>query len=50
MILVSKDYAEICQLKKQLSSEYEMKDLGKLKRILGMDVKRDREKGFLAVS
>ncbi|KAL0552306.1 hypothetical protein IC582_011414 [Cucumis melo] len=40
MILVSKDYVEICELKKQLSNEFEMKDLGELKRILGMDVKR----------
>ncbi|KAA0067243.1 retrotransposon protein, putative, Ty1-copia sub-class [Cucumis melo var. makuwa] len=37
MILVSKDYVEICELKKQLSNEFEMKDLGELKRILGMD-------------
>ncbi|KAA0066139.1 hypothetical protein E6C27_scaffold21G001400 [Cucumis melo var. makuwa] len=44
MILVSKDYAEICELKKQLSNEFEMKDLGELKMILGMDVKGDREK------
>ncbi|KAL4031342.1 hypothetical protein IC575_009619 [Cucumis melo] len=50
MILVSKDYAEICELKKQLSNEFEMKDLGELKRILGMDVKRDREKGLLTIS
>ncbi|KAL4018000.1 hypothetical protein IC575_021587 [Cucumis melo] len=50
MILVSKDYAEICELKKQLSNEFEMKDLGELKRILGMDVKRDKEKGLLTIS
>ncbi|KAA0045142.1 Retrovirus-related Pol polyprotein from transposon TNT 1-94 [Cucumis melo var. makuwa] len=33
--------------KKQLSNEFEMKDLGELKRILGMDVKRDRKKGSI---
>ncbi|KAL0541573.1 hypothetical protein IC582_021626 [Cucumis melo] len=49
MILVSKDYAEICELKKQLSNEFEMKDLGELKMILGMDVKGDREKGLLTI-
>ncbi|TYK21344.1 retrotransposon protein, putative, Ty1-copia subclass [Cucumis melo var. makuwa] len=50
MILVCKDYAEICELKRQLSNEFEMKDLDKLKRILGMDVKRDRKKGLLTIS
>ncbi|KAL0560149.1 hypothetical protein IC582_000543 [Cucumis melo] len=50
MILVSKDYAQICELKKQLSNEFEMKDLGELKRILGMDVKRDRDKCLLTIS
>ncbi|TYK10339.1 hypothetical protein E5676_scaffold367G00140 [Cucumis melo var. makuwa] len=49
MILVSKDYAEICELKKQLSNEFEMKDLGELKRILGIDVKRDRKKSLLTI-
>ncbi|KAL4011721.1 hypothetical protein IC575_028783 [Cucumis melo] len=50
MILVCKDYAEICELKRQLSNEFEMKDLDELKRILGMDVKRDRKKGLLTIS
>ncbi|KAL4018602.1 hypothetical protein IC575_022202 [Cucumis melo] len=50
IILVSKDYVEICELKKQLSNEFEMKDLGELKRILGMDVKRDRKKGLSTIS
>ncbi|KAA0035904.1 Retrovirus-related Pol polyprotein from transposon TNT 1-94 [Cucumis melo var. makuwa] len=47
MILVSKDYAKICELKKLLSNEFEMKDFGELKRILGIVVKRDREKGIV---
>ena len=41
MILVSKDYVEIYELKKQLSNEFEMKDLGELKRILGKDVEKE---------
>ena len=50
MILVSKDYVGIYELKKQWSNKFEVKDLGELKRILGMDVKRDREKGLLTIS
>ena len=49
MIIVSKDYTKICELKIQLSNEFGMKDLGELKRILDMDVKRDRDKGLLTI-
>ncbi|KAA0067607.1 retrotransposon protein, putative, Ty1-copia subclass [Cucumis melo var. makuwa] len=35
---------------RKLSNEFEMKDLGELKRILGMDVKRDRKKGLSTIS
>lgn len=49
-ILVSKDYAEISKLKRQLSSEFEMKDLGSLKKILGMDIRRSRKNDLLTIS
>jgi hypothetical protein len=38
---------EINILKTQLSKEFEMKDLGAAKRILGMEIQREREKGTL---
>lgn len=37
-------------LRDSLSREFEMKDLGKASRILGMDIARDREKGTLILS
>ncbi|CAA7015795.1 unnamed protein product [Microthlaspi erraticum] len=42
--------SEIKSLKEQLSSTFEMKDLGAARRILGMDIIRDREKGILRLS
>jgi hypothetical protein len=33
----------ICDLKSQLSTQFDMKDLGATKYILGMEIKRDRE-------
>lgn len=47
MLLASKDIDEIIKIKDSLSLEFDMKDLGPAKRILGMDIKRDRYKGFL---
>ena len=40
----------IKDLKEQLSGEFEMKDMGKASRILGMDIARDRKKGTLILS
>lgn len=37
-------------LKDQLSSEFEMKDLGAARRILGMDIERDRTRGIMKLS
>ena len=45
MLLACKNKVEIDRLKSQLSSEFEMKDLGEAKKILGMEIARDRVKG-----
>lgn len=50
MLIAAKDMKKIQQLKDSLSQEFEMKDLGKATRILGMDIVRDREKGVLKLS
>ena len=50
MLVASKDLHGIQSLKKSLSQEFEMKDLGRASRILGMDIFRDREKGLLKLS
>ena len=47
MLIVSNDVEAIKRLKQVLSSEFEMKDLGEAKRILGMDIVRDRTKGII---
>lgn len=42
MLIAAKDLTEIHILKSRLKSEFEMKDLGAAKKILGMEIKRDR--------
>ncbi|KAH9726184.1 hypothetical protein KPL70_008163 [Citrus sinensis] len=43
MLIASKNRDEIERLKKQLTSEFEMKDLGDAQRILGMEIRRDKK-------
>ena len=43
MLIASKDKKEIQKLKRQLGSEFEIKDVGQAKKILGMEIIRDRE-------
>ena len=43
MLIVGADLREIDELKKRLSEEFAMKDLGPAKQILGMRIKRTRE-------
>ncbi|KAH9717385.1 hypothetical protein KPL71_021793 [Citrus sinensis] len=43
MLIASKNRDEIERLKKQLASEFEMKDLGDAQRILGMKIHRDKK-------
>ncbi|GKE68958.1 retrovirus-related pol polyprotein from transposon TNT 1-94, partial [Tanacetum coccineum] len=50
MLVAGSDMAEIKKLKRQLSQEFEMKDLGPAKQILGMSNIRDRMKGTLRLS
>ncbi len=50
MLIAAKDKSEIAKLKSQLSNEFEMKDLGAAKKILGMEIIRDRKAGKLYLS
>jgi len=50
MLIVGANMAEIDRLKKQLSENFEMKDLGATKQILGMIISRDRSEGILNLS
>jgi len=42
MLISFKSRSAIDKLKKQLSFEFEIKDLGETKKILGMKIERDR--------
>lgn len=50
MMITSKSKEEIKKLKDLLKAEFEMKDLGPARRILGMDIFRDRNAGSLVLS
>jgi hypothetical protein len=50
ILIASSSKEEIKWLKGELNSEFEMKDLETAKRILGMDIHREREKGELILS
>lgn len=50
MLVAARDKAVITELKQQLSVKFDMKDLGPAKRILGMEITRDRAKGVLYLS
>ncbi|KAL0875998.1 hypothetical protein Bca101_025703 [Brassica carinata] len=50
MLLVGKEMTEIKRVKEMLNKEFDMKDLGSAKRILGMDIERDRVGGVLKLS
>ncbi|WVZ89612.1 hypothetical protein U9M48_035991 [Paspalum notatum var. saurae] len=47
MLIAAKSKVDIANLKAQLSSEFEMKDLGAAKKILGMEISRDNAVGSL---
>ena len=47
MLIAAKNLHEIVRLKALLSKEFDMKDLGAAKKILGREIHRDREKGRL---
>ena len=48
MLIASKSESAIDKLKKDLSSKFEMKDLGEAKKALGMEIKRDQKVARLA--
>ena len=50
MLIAAKDKSEIAKLKAQLSNEFEMKDLGAAKKIIGMEIIRERQSGKLYLS
>ncbi|TXG59118.1 hypothetical protein EZV62_016947 [Acer yangbiense] len=50
MLIASKSKVEIDRLKAQLSLEFDMKDHGEAKKILGMEIKRDRAKGTICLT
>lgn len=50
ILIVSKSKDQVAELKRLLGSEFEMKDLGEAKKILGMEITRDRVKGILTIS
>jgi hypothetical protein len=50
MLIAAKSTKEITTLKRLLSSEFEMEDLGAAKKILGMEITRDRKAGLLFLS
>jgi hypothetical protein len=50
MLIASKNKIYIQQVKDQLNTEFEMKDLGKARKILGMEISRDRKAGTLTLS
>ena len=45
MPIASKSRSFIDKLKNQLSFEFEMKDLGEVKNVLGIEIERDRKSG-----
>lgn len=49
MLIASKDQEEIKSDKKMLASRFEIKELGPARRILGMDIERDRRGGVLTL-
>ncbi|KAG8481121.1 hypothetical protein CXB51_025897 [Gossypium anomalum] len=50
MLIAAKDKGEIRKVKAQLSEEFEMKDLGPTKKILGIEILRDRKTSKLYLS
>ena len=47
MLLACKDKSQIEKMKEILKSEFDVKDLGHAKKILGMEIIRDRANKFL---
>ena len=50
MLIASKGKSVIDKLKKDLPFEFEMKDLGEAKKVLGMEIERDRRSGKVSLT
>lgn len=50
ILIASKNKKQVGELKILLNSEFDMKDLGEAKKILGVEITRDRTKGTLTIS
>jgi hypothetical protein len=50
MLIAAKSKIDITNLKAQLSSKFELKDLSAAKKILGMEISRDRKSSLLFLS
>ena len=50
MLIAAKSTIEVNKLKSLLSKEFDMKDLGAAKKILGMEIHRDKALGRLWLS
>jgi len=50
MLIASKSRSTIDKLKKGLSFEFEMKDLGEAKKVLGMEIERDRRSNNVSLT
>jgi len=50
MLIAMRNKTHVQKLKDQLNKEFDMKDLGEVKKILGMEISRDRGSGRLCLS
>jgi len=50
MLIASKSRSAINKLKNDLSSEFEMKDPGEAKKVLGMEIERDPRSGKVSLT
>lgn len=50
MLLARSNKAEILRLKNLLKSKFDMKDLGNVKKILGMVINRNRKENILTIT
>jgi hypothetical protein len=49
-MIIGKSMEDINWVKKELSKKFDMKDLGKLKDFLGMEINYDKQNGILEIS
>ena len=47
MLIAAKDKTQIGEIKSQLKLEFDMRDMGVARKILGMEISRERKEGKL---